>query len=91
MPWVITSPCEGEKYAHCVLVCPEHAIETAPGARQYYINPLKCTDCGLCDLTCPVAAIFPAEVVPKQWRQSIEENRRFFELRTNLSSGKEVN
>ncbi|REK58278.1 MAG: ferredoxin [Thermobacillus sp.] len=81
MAWVITPPCEGEKLAKCVAVCPENAIETSEDAGQYYINPYKCTDCGLCDLTCPVAAIFPAAAVPKQWRHSIEENRLFFETR----------
>ncbi|WP_270166902.1 4Fe-4S dicluster domain-containing protein [Paenibacillus sp. SYP-B4298] len=78
MSWVITSACEGERLAKCTVACPEDAIQTAPGAKQFYINPQQCTDCGLCDLTCPVAAIFPESAVPKQWKASIEENRLFF-------------
>ncbi|MGO4531780.1 ferredoxin family protein [Paenibacillus sp. 2TAF8] len=78
MSWVITATCEGEVLAKCIVACPEEAIQTSPGAKQYYINPSVCTDCGLCDLACPVAAIFPESAVPKQWRSSIEENRSFF-------------
>ena len=78
MAWVITTACEGERLAKCTVACPEDAIQTAPDAKQYFIDPFKCTDCGLCDLTCPVAAIFPEYAVPKQWENSIEENRSFF-------------
>lgn len=58
MTWVITATCEGERLAKCIVACPEDAIQTSPDAKQYYINPSVCTDCGLCDLACPVAAIF---------------------------------
>ncbi|WP_139488739.1 4Fe-4S dicluster domain-containing protein [Brevibacillus dissolubilis] len=81
MAFVITQPCVNEKYARCVSVCPENAIETDEHANQYFINPDKCTECRLCDLTCPAAAIFPEDMVPKQWKHYIELNRAFFEAK----------
>jgi ferredoxin len=81
MAWVITQPCVDDKIAFCASVCPENCIETSVDSNQYFINPYKCTDCGLCDLVCPVAAIFKEDDVPLQWRSSIQSNRQFFDER----------
>jgi len=88
MAWVITAPCESEKIAKCASVCPEQCIYTNDASNQYFINPFQCTNCGLCDLACPVAAIFAEEVVPEQWMHYIQKNRDFFI--NNQSPGKEV-
>jgi ferredoxin len=79
LAWVITKPCECNVYARCLEHCPEKCINTGPGETQYFIDPTRCTNCGGCDLSCPVAAIFPEEAVPEQWRDHIEKNREFFE------------
>ncbi|MDP5274606.1 4Fe-4S dicluster domain-containing protein [Chengkuizengella axinellae] len=83
MAWVITAPCEGEVAARCVSMCPENAIEQDQSGGQYYINPKLCTDCGLCDLSCPVAAIFPKDKVPYQWKSYINKNKQYFENKEN--------
>lgn len=88
MAWVITEPCVGEKHARCVAVCPEDCILTTDTADQYFIDPVRCTNCGLCDMTCPVAAIFPEEVIPIQWRHYIEKNKI---LASQSALGREVN
>lgn len=78
MAWVITEPCRCTVHARCLEHCPENCIETGPGEDQYYIDPNRCTSCGACDLSCPVAAIFPEEAVPPQWLHYIERNAAFF-------------
>ncbi|MFZ5817300.1 MAG: 4Fe-4S binding protein [Bacillota bacterium] len=76
MAWVITEPCQCKAYARCLEHCPvEGCILTGPGESQYYIDPTRCTDCGACDLACPVAAIFPEAAVPDHWQHFIERNR----------------
>lgn len=78
MAYVITEPCLKHKDSRCVNVCPENAIQTFDGSNQYFIDPDKCTDCGICDLACPVAAIFPEELVPPNWKHYIEINKHIF-------------
>lgn len=76
MAWVITAPCQCNTFARCLEHCPvDGAILTAPGEEQYYIDPTVCTSCGACDLSCPVAAIFPEAVVPAHWHSFIAKNR----------------
>ena len=55
MAFVITSPCQGEKAAECVDVCPVDCIEE--GKEQFYIDPDLCINCGACLSVCPVDAI----------------------------------
>lgn len=78
MAWVITEPCVNEKIAKCKEICPEDCIETDDNSNQYFINPDKCTNCGLCDLSCPVGAIFEESTVPIQWKKYIEINKSYF-------------
>lgn len=66
MTWVITAQCDNRKLARCLEHCPvPNCIFTSELDSQFYIDPNLCTDCGECDLSCPVAAIFPAFALPE--------------------------
>lgn len=68
MTWVITEQCDNRKLARCLEHCPiPECIVTSDMDSQFYIDPDLCTDCGACDLSCPVAAIFPASALPEHW------------------------
>ncbi|GMA56007.1 hypothetical protein GCM10025858_05100 [Alicyclobacillus sacchari] len=56
MPFVITSPCIGEKAADCVETCPVDAIHEGPD--QYYIDPDLCIDCAACERFVRLARFF---------------------------------
>ena len=84
MPFVITQPCIGCKDQSCVPVCPCDCIH--PGIMeqdgqvhdQLFINPKSCIDCGLCEMECPVDAIFEDDEVPTQWNHFIRLNADFY-------------
>jgi ferredoxin len=82
---IIAEPCVGHKDTACVEVCPVDAIhfrKDEPGfadTDMLYINPAQCIGCGKCEPACPVQAIFPIGIVPREWKQYIEINRKFFE------------
>jgi NAD-dependent dihydropyrimidine dehydrogenase PreA subunit len=73
MAYVIAEPCLGVKDTTCVDVCPCDCIHPAKNedgfisARQLYINPDDCVDCGACLPACPVSAIYFAEDLPAKW------------------------
>jgi len=84
MPFVITQPCVGCKDQSCVPVCPADCIH--PGIMeqngqvydQLFINPDHCIDCGLCEMECPVDAIFEEDEVPAPWNRFIQLNADFY-------------
>ncbi len=84
MPHIIAEPCIGTKDASCVDVCPVDCIHPTknaaenPDAKQLYIDPDTCIDCGLCVDECPVQAIFPKDDLPAEWHQYIEINANYF-------------
>lgn len=84
MTHVIAEPCIGTKDTACVDVCPVDCIhprkDEAPftDAKQLYIDPDICIDCGLCVDECPVKAIFTEEDTPAQWKQYVQINRQFY-------------
>ncbi|HEU5380169.1 MAG TPA: ferredoxin family protein [Ktedonobacteraceae bacterium] len=83
MPYVITQPCIGVKDATCVDVCPVDCIHPGPdepgfNEQQVYINPAECIDCGACEPSCPVNAIFEESAVPEKWQSFIQINVDFF-------------
>ena len=84
MAYVIAEPCIGVKDTACVDVCPVDCIHPRKdeggfaGARQLYINPDECIDCGACVPVCPVAAIFTLEDLPAQWRHFAPANAEFY-------------
>lgn len=84
MAHVITEPCIGTKQTACVDVCPVdciHPKKDEPGfdaAKQLYIDPGTCIDCGLCVDECPVRAIFPEADVPSQWQGYVQLNVDYY-------------
>jgi NAD-dependent dihydropyrimidine dehydrogenase PreA subunit len=85
MTYVITSPCIGTKDASCVDVCPVDCIHPTPDEEEFetvehlYINPEECIDCGACEPSCPVTAIFEESAVPEDQKQYIKINADFFQ------------
>jgi NAD-dependent dihydropyrimidine dehydrogenase PreA subunit len=85
MAYVITPACTRE--ATCVDVCPVDCIHPVPGERGYanapqlFINPDECIDCGACETSCPVNAIYAESAVPRQWQQSIAINASVYQRR----------
>ena len=73
MAYVIAEPCIGTKDTACVDVCPVDCIHPRKDeagfeeAKQLYINPDECIDCGACVPVCPVTAIFALEDLPEKW------------------------
>ncbi len=84
MAHVITEPCIGTKQTACVDVCPVDCIHPRKdepefeGAKQLFIDPDTCIDCGLCVDECPVKAIFPEADVPAQWHSYVQLNKDHF-------------
>lgn len=72
MPYVVTEPCIGVKDKSCMIVCPVDCIYEADD--MVYIHPDECIDCGLCEVECPVSAIFVENDVPTEWRSYIQKN-----------------
>ncbi len=84
MPHIIAQPCIGTKDTACVEVCPVdciHPTKNEPeyvAAKQLYIDPDTCIDCGLCVEECPVKAIFPHEDLPAEWSNYVQLNADHF-------------
>ena len=79
MAYVITQPCIDVKDKSCVDVCPVSCIylEDDGVDRKLYIHPDECIDCGACEPECPVTAIFVQDVVPGEWAEFVELDRRW--------------
>lgn len=83
MAFVITEPCIGCKDQSCIPICPADCIQPGVlthGGREYdqlFINPDHCIDCGLCEVECPVDAIFADDEVPTAWEEFIQINAEF--------------
>ena len=76
MTYVITEPCIDVKDKTCVDECPVDCIYE--GERMLYIQPDECVDCGACEPVCPVSAIFEQGMVPREWREYVAINARYF-------------
>ena len=76
MAFVITSPCVHEQAADCVDVCPADCIEK--GADQFFIDPSRCIECGMCEVVCPVGAIYQDFDVLEEEHPSLVRAREFF-------------
>jgi NAD-dependent dihydropyrimidine dehydrogenase PreA subunit len=46
---------------------------------MFYIDPVECIACGLCESICPEDAIRPIEDVPGDEKPYIAKNKNFFE------------
>lgn len=64
MAYVVTEACIKCVYMECVEVCPTHAFHA--GDNFVVIDPAACANCGLCEMVCPVAAIYPQWSLPPQ-------------------------
>jgi ferredoxin len=62
--FVIMSPCVGIKDGTCVDVCPVDCIHE--GETMFYIDPVECIACALCETICPVDAIRHIDEVPEE-------------------------
>jgi NAD-dependent dihydropyrimidine dehydrogenase PreA subunit len=76
MAYVITSACIEEKAADCAEVCPVDCIKD--GGDQFYIDPDVCIDCGACEVSCPVSAIYYIDDVPEEEQEFIQKAIDFF-------------
>ena len=84
MSYYIAEPCIGTKDTACVEVCPVDCIHPTKDddkfeeAKQLYIDPDVCIDCGACEPVCPVTAIFPEEELPDKWQEYVAINTDYF-------------
>jgi NAD-dependent dihydropyrimidine dehydrogenase PreA subunit len=84
MTYIIAEPCINVKDASCLDVCPVDCIHPRKNEAhfseevQLFINPDECIDCGACEQTCPVSAIFPEGDVPEKWKGFIQINYDHF-------------
>lgn len=63
MTYVVTEACIRCKYTDCVEVCPQQAFRD--GVNFVVIDPAACANCGLCEMVCPVNAIYPDYGLPE--------------------------
>src|SRR5262249_307335 len=69
MPFVIAAPCIDVIDQACARVCPVACIHGDAGKdRKLYIDPDECIDCGACEPTCPVEAIYAEYDLPTKGR-----------------------
>jgi NAD-dependent dihydropyrimidine dehydrogenase PreA subunit len=84
LTFIIAEPCIGTKDHSCVEVCPVdciHPTTDEPGfdeAKQLYIDPEECIDCGACESECPVEAIFHDAQLPEKWSLFIQLNADYY-------------
>jgi NAD-dependent dihydropyrimidine dehydrogenase PreA subunit len=76
MTFVIGPACVDVKDKTCISECPVDCIYE--GERSLYIHPDECVDCGACEPTCPVEAIYYEDDVPAEWVSAVRINRDFF-------------
>ncbi len=74
--YVISSACVDLLDKSCVQECPVDCIYE--GARTMYINPDECVDCGACQSTCRVGAIYWEGDLPDGEQQHLQDNAAFF-------------
>jgi NAD-dependent dihydropyrimidine dehydrogenase PreA subunit len=82
MAYVITDSCI--KDSLCVDVCPTdciHPKQDEPGfeeAKQLFVDPAECIDCGACVPACTSDSILAVDDVPDDKKQFIEANAAHF-------------
>jgi len=75
MTYVVTDSCINCRYGECIEVCPQNAFRE--GVNFLVIDPTACSNCALCEIVCPVQAIYPDYGLPSELHQFIEINRNF--------------
>ena len=76
MTFVIMSPCVGIKDGTRVDVGPVDC--SYEGVTMFYIDPVECIACALCETICPVDAIRHIDDVPEEEKAYIKINEEFF-------------
>ena len=84
MTYVITEACIGVRGEGCMEVCPEFCIFTEPVDHMAYIDPARCTDCGVCMAACVVGAIYPEDEVPQASAEFTQINAAWFRHKTGV-------
>jgi len=77
MTLIIKSQCVDIKDGDCCNVCPVDCIYE--GGRMFYIHPVECIECGLCETICPVDAIRYDDEVTAEEKVFVRINREYFE------------
>lgn len=90
MPWVVTERCNGCRYTECVAECPVDCFyEITEPYRMVVIDPEACVDCAICEVVCPVNAIYRDTEVPEPYRKWVVLNRELFPKGESISKKKE--
>jgi NAD-dependent dihydropyrimidine dehydrogenase PreA subunit len=82
MAYVITDSCLKDEL--CVDACPVDCIHPKKDeagfeeAKQLYVNPADCIDCGACAPPCPSDSILSADELPDEHKQFVEANSAFY-------------
>jgi ferredoxin len=76
--YVVTDVCINCRYGECIEVCPQNAFRE--GANFVVIDPIACSNCALCEMVCPVSAIYPEFGIPVELNQFIEINKNLSKL-----------
>lgn len=84
MALIILGGCIDVKDGDCAKVCPVDCIYE--GVRMFYIHPVECIECGLCESICPVDAIRYDDEVTLEEAPYVAINREFFEDDNGLRS-----
>lgn len=82
MAYVITDACI--KDALCVDVCPTDCIHPKKdeaafeAAKQLFVDPVECIDCGACVPVCTSDSIYALEDLPEEKKEFIERNAGYY-------------
>ena len=84
MTYVVTEACIGVKDQSCMEVCPEFCIYAEDDDLMSFIDPNRCTDCGVCMPACTVGAIFPDHSVPRGSIEVVAINDYWFKRKAGV-------
>jgi ferredoxin--NADP+ reductase len=84
MTYVITEACIGVKGEACIEVCPDFAIFSEPDDLMSFIDPARCTNCGVCAEACVVGAIYRDSAVPRASLEFGNINAQWFGRRQGV-------
>lgn len=73
MTYVVVENCIKCKYTDCVEVCPVDCFHKGPNF--LVIDPEECIDCSLCEMECPVTAIFAEDELPDDQQDFLQLNK----------------
>lgn len=86
MTYVVTEKCIGCKHSFCVQVCPVDCFYE--GENFIVIDPDECVDCGLCEIECPVDAIFSESDMPQDQLHFMAMNKELSKLWPKITEKK---